>query len=422
MKIVFRILLLVMLITMFYCTATDSVDESLKNSYPKAVTIKLENSTDMERLDEAIVFDVAKLKERVPIFNPNAFVITSDGKELPSQANDLDGDNSPDQIVSVMDFKPMETKRINIRFAINGGIKRDYTKRTQAELSVKVGGKFINRKYIGGAFQNINYLRVPPEHTDHSFYIRYEGPGWESDKVGYRFYLDWRNASDIYGKKVPDMVLQDVGQDGFESYHEMSDWGMDVLKVGESLGIGSIGMWHNDRAQRVSQTDSVTCKIVLNDVVESLIRTKYYGWVVDNKHYDLKSELSIFAGSRMTKHDLHIEGKPDNLCTGIVKNADAEYIQSENNEGWAYIASYGAQSLAEDNLGMAILFHQNNLIEITEDEYNHVVVLNPRDNDLCYYFLGAWEKEPDGIKTKKAFIDYLEETIQKLNDPIKINY
>src|SRR5690606_41170855 len=64
--------------------------------------------------------------------------------------------------------------------------------------------------------------------------IRYDGPGIESDKVAYRIYLDERNGFDIFGKKTPDLVLQDVGLDGFESYHHPAPWGMDILKVGAS--------------------------------------------------------------------------------------------------------------------------------------------------------------------------------------------
>ena len=123
-------------------------------------------------------------------------------------------------------------------------------------------GKFENREYIGGAFKNVDFLRVPPEHKDHSWFIRYEGPGWESDKVGYRFYLDQRNATDVFGKKIPDMVLQNVGLDGFDSYHNLQPWGMDVMKVGKSLGVGSIGSVVNGGAVRVEKTDSVNCRIV----------------------------------------------------------------------------------------------------------------------------------------------------------------
>jgi hypothetical protein len=262
---------------------------------------------------------------------------------------------------------------------------------------------------------------VPPEHTDHSFYIRYEGPGWESDKVGYRFYLDWRNASDIFGKKTPDMVLQNVGQDGFDSYHEISDWGMDILKVGESLGIGSLAMWHEGKAQRVAQTDSITCAIIANGAVQSQIQTKYFGWKVGASVYNVISNLSITAGSRLTKHAVEISGAPENLCTGIVKLDSAVSLAApESNAGWAYLATYGKQSLVPDKLGMAVLFRKADFIETNEDKHSHVVALKPASGRLTYYFLGAWEQEPNGIKTVEEFEAYLNQTIAELNAPVVI--
>lgn len=422
MKLSCHVLIILSLIFIIGCASNGTMDEAIKAEYPQSLTLRLKNDTNSSRTDEAVVLDIARIKENVPAFNPNAVVNFCNGAELPGQTNDLDEDGNADQIVVVADFKPNETKKLNIRYAASGEKLRDYPKRTQAELSVKVGGKFVNRKYIDGTFQNIKFLKVPPEHTDHSEYIRYEGPGWESDKVGYRFYLDWRNATDIYGKKVPDMVLQDVGLDGYDSYHEMSDWGMDVLKVGESLGIGSIGMWYENKAVRVSQIDSSTCAIVLNGPVESLIRTRYWGWKVGDANYNVTSDLSITAGSRMTRHVLKIDGEPKNLCTGIVKHPDAELIQSDQYDGWCYLANYGVQSLAEDKLGMAVIYRQADLIEITEDEYSHVVVLKSTMGAVSYYFLAAWEKEPNGITTREEFVDYLEEVVTRLNNPIEIQY
>jgi len=298
---------------------------------------------------------------------------------------------------------------------------QNYQKRTQAELSIKMGGKFVNRKYEGGTFQNVNFLKVPPEHTDHSFFIRYEGPGWESDKVGYRFYLDWRNAADIFGKKTHDMVLQNVGQDGFESYHQMSDWGMDILKVGESLGLGSVGMWINNKTERVSVTDSVDCAIEENGPIQSMIRTNYYGWQVAGQKYNLNCWLTIHAGSRMTHCTLQISGDPPNLCTGIVK-LDANVIDHSHNGGgkWQYLATYGLQSLASDSLGMAVLFKKDDLVASTADSLSHVLVLKPKDGFLEYYFLAAWEKEPEGIVNQQQFLTYLDQTISMLDTPLVV--
>ncbi len=102
-------------------------------------------------------------------------------------------------------------------------------------------------EYQGGEFKPVGKLLVDEKHTDHSFDIQFEGPGWESDKIGYRIYLDWRNAIDIFGKKTDAMVLHNVGLDGFDSYHEMQDWGVDILKVGSALGIGTLAFWDGEK-------------------------------------------------------------------------------------------------------------------------------------------------------------------------------
>lgn len=398
-----------------------SPPHALKQEYPEATTLSVKNPAAFAREDAQIIIDLAKLKAQAPEFNDKAFVVLHNAQELASQVNDRNDDGNADEIVCVTDFAANETKALTVRYAKSGELSREYPKRTQAELSHKVGGKFVNRKYEGGTFQNVQFLRVPPEHTDHSFYIRYEGPGWESDKVGYRFYLDWRNAIDIFGKKISAMVLQNVGQDGFDSYHAMADWGMDVLKVGESLGLGSLAMWHEGKAQRVAQTDSVTCAIIANGAVYSQIQTKYFGWKVGGGAYNVVSNLSITAGSRLTKHEVEIDGNPPNLCTGIVKLDSTVLLASpETNTGWAYLATYGKQSLANDNLGMAVLYQKNDLIETNEDKHSHVVILKPENGRLTYYFLGAWEQEPNGIKTQEKFEAYLDQTIAELNAPVVI--
>jgi len=164
------------------CNRTDNNTEVIENEYQESFEISVTNNSTIERKDEAVYLNMSEVRLKHPEFNPNAFVILSDEKELASQANDLNGDGEIDQIVFVADYSPEVKKSITIRYAKSGTKKREYQKRTQAELSHKVGGQFVNREYEGGTFRNVQYLCVPP--TDHSYFIRYEGPGWESDKVG----------------------------------------------------------------------------------------------------------------------------------------------------------------------------------------------------------------------------------------------
>ena len=60
------------------------------------------------------------------------------------------------------------------------------------------------------------------------------------------------------------------------------------------------------------------------------------------------------------------------------------------------------------------------MTEINEDQLNHVVVLKPDQNKVTYYFAAAWEQEPNGIKSKSEFQKYLEQSVNELNNPVKI--
>jgi hypothetical protein len=409
-----KFLIVALSIILAGCTGNE-----LERAYPDSFTLNVTNGADIERKDASVFIDIRAIKEKHPDFTFGAFVITENDKELVNQIINFEAEGK--KIIFVTDFSPKETKKLTVRYAKEGNKTVEYLRKTQAQLSVKTGGKWVGNKYEGGTFKDTNYLEVPPQHTVHSEFIRIEGPGWESDKVGYRLYLDERNAIDIFGKEVESMVLQDVGQDGFDSYHEMSPWGMDILKVGDALGIGAIGIWENEKARNVSETEKRICEILADGPVYSLLRIKYPGWKTISGKYDLTSELSITVGSRLTKHDIIINKDINNLCTGIVKSEGVNILKSEEKEdGWAYLATYGNQSIIGDKLGMAVLYKNVDKVKITEDKLNNVVVLKTKEGKLTYYFLAAWEQEPQGIKNEEEFITYLEKVIKELDSPLSV--
>lgn len=385
------------------------------------VEVIVKNPENFPQQDILVRLNVQDLLKKKPELNFSKIKVVA-GASLPFQVIDTDANGSADEIAFLIDLDAGASKQVYLEPLAPDEAVPEFKKRTQAELSHKVGGSWQDRKYQGGQFQNVTALRVPPEHTDHSEYIRYEGPGWESDLVGYRFYLDWRNATDIFGKKTTDMVLQNVGQDGFDSYHQPGTWGMDILKVGESLGIGSLGTWLGDKALRVETTDSIHCAIPLNGPILSMVRTNYSGWKVGDHATDVQVDLSIQAGSRKTRCDVSLKQPLPNLCTGIVKAENAPVFTDDGSQEWAYLATWGAQSLAEDQLGMAIVFPRSALMEITEDAHSHVVVFNPGASKLSYYFLAAWEQEPGGIKTQADFQNYLNTVCRTLSRPVQVTF
>jgi len=304
------------------------------------------------------------------------------------------------------------------------GCQKQEVKNTQAYLGIKEGGKWFwvtkdsgkeQYEYRGGEFKPLTELTVDEKHTDHSFDIQFEGPGWESDKIGYRLYLDWRNAIDIFGKKTDKMVLQQVGLDGFDSYHEMQDWGVDVLQVGDALGIGSLAYWNGTKAVRVEKTSGIHCKVESGNSV-SKVYVDYSNWEIDSFKTNVSTILEIEAGSYLTKYSINLSNELPNLATGIVKLKNSEMkIISDLKPGWSCMLTFGKQSLQNDMLGMCIFFKTDELLEQTEDINSHVIVLKPENNQLTYYFGAAWQQDASGVKSMDDFINLLKSQVNFIN-------
>ncbi|SHF46676.1 protein of unknown function [Mariniphaga anaerophila] len=290
--------------------------------------------------------------------------------------------------------------------------------KTQAYLGLAEGGewKWVTKKngneqweYQGGEFKPVQALKVDEKHTDHSFDIQMEGPAWESDKIGYRIYLDWRNAIDIFGKKTEAPVLHRVGLDGFDSYHEIADWGVDVLKVGSSLGMGSVAFWNGEKAVRVEKTDSIKAS-VKNYAEKSAVSIDYFGWEINNTRTDLHTTLEIEADAYLTKYTIKSSEEMPNLATGIVVLPETERMIFEDiKPGWDCLATFGKQTLQQDLLGMCIFYKKEQLLEETNDGKSHVVVLKPTGKMLTYYFGAAWQQDASGVKSMDDFKALLKE-------------
>ncbi len=402
----------------FSFSQTQQIKPKLKGTYLFTVSVENPNTYEITKVVEVKepVIEKGILKSTLGYF------AVLNGKTIPVELSDTNGDDLHDAMI----FEASLPAKYKVDVKIYEAKKKEslqFYKKTQAELWHRVTGKFVDGRYVGGGnFYRFDSIRVPQGFMDHAYFIKYEGPGWESDKVGYRFYLDWRNANDVFGKKKSNMVLQDVGVDGYQTYHQMNEWGMDVLKVGSTLGIGSIAWYNGEKAIRVEKTDSVMCKISSDGLVRSQVKTWYYGWQTGDKKNSVVSLKSIDAGSRMTRELLKFAQPHDKVATGFILDKKAEVFEiSSENGNWKALASFGKQSLADDNLGLAIIYPTSQNGRVTKDKINNLVVFEKPLQTVEYYFLAAWEQETNGIKTKEKFEEYLKKSLNMLEGGLKIS-
>jgi len=409
-------------------TATDKSVQQLSS----VANIAVSNPSKFFRNQQAIYVSYYDLGLSSTDKHLDQLQVTQQKNIIASQAIDIDYSGENDGILFLSDMNAGQTISFNVS-KTSELVKHKSTKLTQAEISHKTQGKWTAhtkppkhkpadefQEYVGGKFTNVNELTPPPQYTDHSNWIRYEGPGIESDKVGYRVYLDWRNGFDIFGKNTSEPVLQRIGLDGYESYHHMQDWGMDILKVGSSLGMGGFGLWSNNTLSLINNVDSWQAKITANGDLYSAIQINYNNWKNSLNTQDFSANISMLGGSRLAKVNLALTKDIENMAAGVVKHKNTEFIQGNTditNKAYSYIASWGKQSLDGSMLGMAVFFKKGDLAQITQDDKNYLAILKPqgRENQqqVDYYFAAVWQPE-SGIATKADFINYLEQEAEKL--------
>jgi hypothetical protein len=143
-----------------------------------------------------------------------------------------------------------------------------------------------------------------------------------------------------------------------------------------------------------------TIATIENTPKNSAVKVQYYGWKTASDKINFTSELTIKPNQRYTQHRIHPSKEIEGICTGIVKQKNTEVLKKvSHNKKWAYLATYGNQSLVPDQLGMAIFYQTESVKDLVDAEFD---------------FLGAWEQEPNGIQSKEEFVNYLDEKLKTL--------
>lgn len=429
-----RAVFLAPLLFLLFQLGCGSAQQPEKKAQPEVVAhLEVANPSDFARPDTLVRLSL----EALGVAGPPLQVWEGDAART-TQLIDEDGDGRADTLAFLADLAAGATHSFVVdRREVKEEPKNDAAPRAHAEVSIKEGGAWQGQKYVGGTFQSVRKVEAPPQATDHSEYLRYEGPGIESDLVAYRVYLDWRNGFDIFGKKMPAVVLPSVGLDGYESYHQMSDWGGDILKVGESLGMGGFGYWDGKKAVLVSKVAKRSTTILSDGPIQAAFDLDVEGWdtgatggttadpgSVDPGSVDLRATLSMQAGSPLVDVALETSKPLENLAVGLVTHPKAEVMVGEldiTGEAWSYLATFGPQTLFDgDNLGMVILFHKMDLIEVTHDDASQVVVLKPRGKKLSYAFGALWSGQPGGVQTREQLVAFLEAEVERRTLPPRI--
>lgn len=258
-------------------------------------------------------------------------------------------------------------------------------------------------------------IQIPASHTIGDNLFPYEGIGWENEIIGYRLYLDERAVTDVFGKKVPEVVLNTV--DYRSNYHDPADWGLDVMHVGGSMGIGGLGIYRGETLERLGNDGTIFAEIVEQSGEEISFKIKHRDVPAgDGTTGHVDATYSMRAGSPLTFVDVVSTLPPNALATGLAKAGRYQRVlnlQPTERGEWRYIAVWGDdRSEAKDGLG-TVLFFRNGLARLTPQTEDTFPMRFP-SRRFSYAFAAVWEQGPMGIKDEASFIAWAEEQLKLL--------
>jgi unsaturated chondroitin disaccharide hydrolase len=419
--------------------AVVAVSSSSATPRVKVIKIAVTNPSDSPRPAENVVIDISALRAIAPDIQPATIVVVStnastleedaralETTELPSQVDDIDGDQKLDELAFEIDLQPRQTRIVTVAFgdpATMARLRSTYEPRTYAK-----------------------------------FTLRFEGLGWESDINAWRLYFDKRNAIDLYGKRRTGLYLDLFGQPEY-NYHEESPFGRDIYKIGNALGIGAVGALVDGKVVKVAEVADRTWRIISNGPVRSIAELTYRGWQVGGRTVDLTSRITVWAGERGFEHRITAKNADGlTIVTGLPRKPGLSAITAgEVGSAARVVASWGHQvlatgatateSLPDQNLGLVIVIPErlDGTNNSPADPDNELTIVPLKQGTSRWYVSGAWDQEGSdnltvsasdarsknnngtlsfpsaALTTREQFVGYVKTLVDRVSKPVQTN-
>ena len=395
-------------------------------SATRTITVCVSNPVNYARTDQPVVVSLK------PYGEVRSALVTLNGQEIPCQLDDLDQDETFDELCFLTDFDKKEKKEYTVTL-YETGEPRSYPARVFTEMVLRnTSDKKLTKNNQNNFIESIT---VRGDAADAYHIQHHHGVDFESELNGIRIYFDVRQTLDLYGKYQKRLELKDT-QFYTNDEQKAQGYGDDVLWVGQTFGLGAFRGWDGQKPTHIEPVRSRTQRIISYGPLRTIVELVDRGWQAPLGNLSpLTSHLSPlnmiirytqYAGHRDTDVDVFFNKDVDDyrFSTGVINVKGSEEFSDKKGLRACWGTDYPSTDTLKwkrETVGLAVLVPQQNIVsEEPANKDNYTFVLKVDGKKMAYKVNYTSANETFGYHSAKEWFDYLKAWRKEVDNPVVV--
>ena len=388
-------------------------------SASQSITVSVSNPQNASRHDVPIVIQL------FPYGEVRSALVTLNGQEIPCQLDDLNQDETFDELCFLADLDKKEDKQYVVTL-YESGEPRPYPARVFAEMVMANTKDKTLKKH-----QQNNFIEAITARGDAAYTYNlqhHHGVDFESELNGIRIYFDARQTLDLYGKFKKQLELKDT-QFYTTDEQKAKGYGDDVLWVGQTFGLGAFRGWDGHQPTLVEPVRSRTQRIISYGPLRTIVELVDRGWKAeaDKAPVNMTLRYTQYAGHRDTDVDVFFNKDVSDyrFSTGIINVKGSQEFSDKQGLRACWGTDYPATDTLKwkrETVGLAVLVPRNNIAsEEPANKDNYAYVLKVNGNHMAYKVNYTSANEQFGYHNAKDWFDYLTAWKREVEQPVVVS-
>ena len=404
--------------------------------------IEVVNPSNKSKFDQPVVVSLNEFS------NINSALVTFNGEEIPCQLDDINLDETFDELCFLVNLKGKERKTYQVTLSQEGE-PRIYPARVFAEMLIrndKVKEKNKHNNFISS-------ITARGDCDNPYNILHHHGVDFESELNGIRIYFDKRQTLDLYGKYHKRLELKET-QFYTSPEQKAKEYGDDILWVGNTFGLGAFRGWNGESSTMVEPIKNRTQRIIAYGPLRTIVEIIDQGWEPPMQNVsnltssntkkptlNMTIRYTQYAGHRDTDVDITFNKDVSNyqFSTGLIDIKGSEEFSDKKGLRGCWGTDFPAGDTINwkrETVGLGIYIPQDNIVKeipanSNRDEQgnDYTFVIKTSNNkqakttgkSLSYKVAYCSDNEDFGMHTSKEWFKWLQEWKKDITTPIIIH-